>query len=153
MPRVHAKPAGWSSASVAQQLRRCIAFCKCFFSGQEKNNKKHRVFERDIPQMSGRISERTSRPKKHFHPIAQSAGKSSFFCADIHDPKVRTSMTREGLRKTLCRNITGYLFVTYTYIGTFWGNYLLGHSIDSLHNSHVVHCAPRVTLAKPIFCV
>ena len=30
-----------------------------------------------------------------------------FFCADVHDPKARTSMTRGGLRKTLCRKISG----------------------------------------------
>ena len=31
-------------------------------------------------------------------------------CADVLDPKVRMSMTREGLRKTLCRKVRAYIF-------------------------------------------
>ena len=43
-----------------------------------KKQPKHSVFGQDIPRTSRRISGRTSRPK-NFHPIARSAGKSSFF--------------------------------------------------------------------------
>ena len=40
-------------------------------------------------------------PALKLSPIARSTGKQSFFCADILDPKPRTSMTQGGLRKTL----------------------------------------------------
>ena len=67
-------------------------------SGTEKQPK-HEVFGRDIPRTSGRIPGWTSRPKK-LSPLHSGAQENKAFCADVLDPKARTSMIRGGLRKT-----------------------------------------------------
>ena len=69
---------------------------KSLFSGRQ-NEPKHKVLGQDIPRTTGLISGRTSRPK-NAHPIARSAG--FFICADVLDPKARTSMTR-GVSKNV----------------------------------------------------
>ena len=43
---------------------------------------------------------------KTFTPLL-GAQENRVFCADVLDPKARTSMTRGGLRKILCRKISG----------------------------------------------
>ena len=66
--------------------RNCFGMIWSFFVCiRTEKQPKHKVFGRDIPRTSGRISGRTSWPKS-FHPVARSAGNSSFFA--------RTSLTR-----------------------------------------------------------
>ena len=46
-------------------------------------------------------------PAQKLSPHCSERRKIVFFCADAPDPKARTSMTRGGLRKTLCRKTSG----------------------------------------------
>ena len=48
---------------------------------------------------------------KTFTPSFE-AQESQVFCADVLDSKARTSMTRESLRKTLCRNLVTRIAAT-----------------------------------------
>ena len=79
-------------------------------SGMEKQPKP-KVFGRDTPRASGRISGQTSLPRT-FTPWL-GAQENKVFCADVLDPKARTSMTRGGHRKTLCRKTSGWFSVLY----------------------------------------
>ena len=60
---------------------------------ERKSSLNHKVFGRDIPRTCGRISGRTSRPKK-FHPRRWERRENKVFCADVLDLKAQTSMTR-----------------------------------------------------------
>ena len=71
----------------------------------QKKQPKHKVFGRDILRRSGQISGGRPGPKT-FTP-SLGAQENKVFCADVLDPKARTSMTRGGLRKTLCRKTSG----------------------------------------------
>ena len=56
-------------------------------------------------------------PTQKLSPHRSERRKIKFVCADILDPKARTSMTRGGLRKTSCRKTSGWLFVHYQQLG------------------------------------
>ena len=47
------------------------------------------------------------RPSPKTFPPSLGAQENKVFCADVLDPKARTSITRGGLGRILCRKISG----------------------------------------------